>query len=128
MCHAYSRGPNKCPPLISFPKYFPPSFMGFIYPSIKSWNNPGDILLPRNYASVLKFYTQSRINASPNPKHTLNYTTSLTENLPPLGLQNDIVDSLHLIIPLISTKNKKKIKLLIHSTSSFPLVTSGTKR
>ena len=27
---------------------------GFIYPSIKSWNNPGDFSLPQNSASVIK--------------------------------------------------------------------------
>ena len=43
---------------------------GFIYPSIKSWNNPENISLSWNYASVLKSYThQPDYHQSPIKKN-----------------------------------------------------------
>ena len=36
-----------------------PIHRGFIYPSTKSWNDPGDISLPWNCASVIKSHSQN---------------------------------------------------------------------
>ena len=106
-----------------------------------SWDNPGDISLPGNCASVIKSHThhseQHQLPTKQKPitidlivyKHfiyTLNYATWLVLGLSgsrqTLGVTH-FPFSFHLIHP-----RNKKIKPYIHPACLFRSATPGTKR
>ena len=129
--------------------------LGFIYLSIKPWNNPGNISLPWNCASILKSHTnhpeQHQPPIEPKPttirliiyKHTHTHTHTHTHILTklhhlthgrsqgklsnPWGSKRKSRTHLPSSFFLIKTR-KTKIKLQIDPACSFYLATPGTKR
>ena len=104
----------------------------FIKLLVYCWNNPRDMFSQILHPSPTVASTPNRMKTNHcwlNLPHTLNHTTPLAEglrsSLQPLRLQEKILDSSHLRILLINTRNKKKIEPWIHAVFSFPLVTPG---
>ena len=126
---------------------------GFIYPSIKSWNNAGNISLPGRCVLKVPVFsnsthiTQSNINPQQNKTnhHQLNHPQTLYTHLRhvdpgrsegklsnPWGSKRKSWTHLPSLFHLIKTR-KKKIKrylafIFIHPVCSFRSATPGTKR